>query len=124
MMHTLVYGFLILNYQECTIFPFYIFSLFGNFSVYKSNPINLLGDKRTQWQVCEGLGAVSFNQNNIKKAVEYFQKALTLVASSEPLNTAAQNRIVAKITLAVQAQVKKESAAVVRKVCSLFSWLL
>nr|XP_022339221.1 tetratricopeptide repeat protein 24-like isoform X5 [Crassostrea virginica] len=73
------------------------------------------GDKRTQWQVCEGLGAVSFNQNNIKKAVEYFQKALTLVASSEPLNTAAQNRIVAKITLAVQAQVKKESAPVVRK---------
>ncbi|XP_078338565.1 uncharacterized protein LOC111134473 isoform X3 [Crassostrea virginica] len=73
------------------------------------------GDKRTQWQVCEGLGAVSFNQNNIKKAVEYFQKALTLVASSEPLNTAAQNRIVTKITLAVQAQVKKESAAVVRK---------
>lgn len=73
-------------------------------------------DKRTQWQVCEGLGAVWFNQKNIKKAVEYFQKALTLVASSEPSNTVAQNRIVAKITLALQTQVQKESAPVVEKV--------
>ncbi|XP_062578947.1 tetratricopeptide repeat protein 24-like isoform X4 [Saccostrea cucullata] len=72
------------------------------------------GDKRTQWQVSEGLGAVAFNQNNIKKAVEYFQKALTLVASSEPSNTVAQNRIVAKITLALQTQVKKETAPPVR----------
>lgn len=72
-------------------------------------------DKRTQWQVCEGLGAVWFNHKNIKKAVEYFQKALTLVASSEPSNTVAQNRIVAKITLALQNQVQKESAPVVEK---------
>ncbi|XP_061198246.1 tetratricopeptide repeat protein 24-like isoform X2 [Saccostrea echinata] len=73
------------------------------------------GDKRTQWQVSEGLGAVAFNQNNIKKAVEYFQKALTLVASSEPSNTVAQNRIVAKITLALQTQVQKESAPAVKE---------
>ncbi|XP_048753430.1 tetratricopeptide repeat protein 24-like isoform X2 [Ostrea edulis] len=73
------------------------------------------GDKRTQWQVCEGLGAVAFNQNNVKKAVDYFQKALTLVASSEPSNAMAQNRIVAKITMALQTQVQKESALVERK---------
>lgn len=66
--------------------------------------------------MCEGLGAVWFNQKNIKKAVEYFQKALTLVASSEPSNTLAQNRIVAKITLALQTQIQKESAPVVEKV--------
>jgi hypothetical protein len=62
---------------------------------------------------------VAFNQNNVKKAVEYFQKALTLVASSEPSNTVAQNRIVAKITLALQTQVQKESAVVERKVSQL-----
>lgn len=97
---------------------FIILFLVSNASELQINifDITFSDDKRTQWQVCEGLGAVWFNQKNIKKAVEYFQKALTLVASSEPSNTVAQNRIVAKITLALQTQVQKESAPVVEKV--------
>ncbi|KAK3086275.1 hypothetical protein FSP39_016180 [Pinctada imbricata] len=62
------------------------------------------GDRRTQWQVCEGLGAVAFTQKNYTKAIEYFKKALGFLAAADSSNSPAQDRIVAKLTKALEIQ--------------------
>lgn len=55
-----------------------------------------VGDRHGQWQALEGLGAVSFLNNQIDKAARYFQQALGVLAATEQ-NHEAQDRIVGKL---------------------------
>ena len=63
----------------------------------------MTGDHHAQWQAMEGLGAVSFNEGNVKRAVKYFKAALATLSSTEK-NVEAQERLVAKLTDALQCQ--------------------
>ena len=64
-----------------------------------------IGDKHAHWQSLEGLGAIAFNRGQTDRAVLYFKQALSLVAATEKDGTAAQERIVGKLTDALQYQV-------------------
>ena len=63
-------------------------------------------DNRTTWQVSEGLGSVAFNERNYDVAIEFFKKALGVLAARES-NITAQNRIVEKLKQALEAQIKE-----------------
>ncbi|CAH1796544.1 unnamed protein product [Owenia fusiformis] len=63
------------------------------------------GDHHAQWQALEGLGAVAFNNGQIEKAIRNFKQALSLIKSSEADFDEAQERIVGKLTDALQYQV-------------------
>lgn len=63
-------------------------------------------DNRTTWQVSEGLGSVAFNERKFDEAVEYFKKALGVLAARES-NITAQNRIVEKLKQTLEAQIKE-----------------
>ena len=58
----------------------------------------------------EGLGAVSFNNNSIDRAIKYFKAALATLAASGEANPQAQERIVGKLTDALQFQLEKGGA--------------
>lgn len=45
---------------------------------------SLLGDNHMKWQALEGLGAVGYNQGNVKEAVDYFIEALKYVGENKP----------------------------------------
>ncbi|CAG2235828.1 unnamed protein product [Mytilus edulis] len=62
-------------------------------------------DNRTTWQVSEGLGSVAFNERKFDDAIEFFKKALGVLAARES-NITAQNRIVEKLKQALEAQIK------------------
>ncbi|XP_052102701.1 uncharacterized protein LOC127736175 isoform X3 [Mytilus californianus] len=62
-------------------------------------------DNRTTWQVSEGLGSVAFNERKYDEAIEFFKKALGVLAARES-NITAQNRIVEKLKQALEAQIK------------------
>ncbi|XP_063435380.1 uncharacterized protein LOC134716353 isoform X5 [Mytilus trossulus] len=62
-------------------------------------------DNRTTWQVSEGLGSVAFNERKFEEAIEFFKKALGVLAARES-NITAQNRIVEKLKQALEAQIK------------------
>ncbi|CAC5409506.1 unnamed protein product [Mytilus coruscus] len=62
-------------------------------------------DNRTTWQVSEGLGSVAFNERKYDDAVEFFKKALGVLAARES-NITAQNRIVEKLKQALEAQIR------------------
>ena len=76
-----------------------------------------LGDKRTQWQVCEGLGAVAFSQRDFPRAIGYFKKALGLLAAEDSYNSVAQDRIVTKLTKALEVQAVGSLQREEREVC-------
>jgi hypothetical protein len=56
----------------------------------------------------EGLGAVAFNKGLTDRAVQYFNKALVILSGCEQ-NQVAQERIVGKLTDAIQFKVAKAS---------------
>ena len=62
------------------------------------------GDKHGEWQTLEGLGAVSFNQNQIAEASKLFQQALSVLKSSNESNSSANQRILAKLANTVDIQ--------------------
>ncbi len=66
--------------------------------------IAYLGDVHGQWQAMEGMGAVFFNQGQVNRAIKYFKLALSTLVTAEQ-NSTAQERILAKLTDAMQCQV-------------------
>ena len=49
------------------------------------------------------------NANNLDKAIKYYKQALSTLALSKEKNPAAQERIVAKLTDALEFQVNKDT---------------
>ncbi|XP_033749635.1 uncharacterized protein LOC117334243 isoform X4 [Pecten maximus] len=72
------------------------------------------GDTRTQWQVLEGLGAVAFNNGNLPRAIDCFKRALAVITASES-NTTVQDRIVGKLTNALQEQIIRKSGGISKR---------
>ena len=66
-------------------------------------------DKKGQWQALEGLGAVCFNNGQMSRCINYLKLALAALAASSD-NPHAQERIIGKLTDALQFQLDKSSA--------------
>ncbi|XP_077870317.1 uncharacterized protein LOC102802728 [Saccoglossus kowalevskii] len=63
------------------------------------------GDKKSQWQSYEGLAAVSFQQGNIEKAISQYKHALMILSQSHQMDTVDQERLVAKLSDALEYQI-------------------
>lgn len=61
-------------------------------------------DKRGLWQAYEGLAAVSFLGQDYDKAVEYYKLALSVLSTTGEEETEHNNRIVNKLTNALECQ--------------------
>lgn len=62
------------------------------------------GDKKGQWQACEGLAAVSFLQENYEKAVHFYKAALSVLSISGQQELQHNERIVNKLADALECQ--------------------
>ncbi|XP_064620014.1 serine/arginine repetitive matrix protein 1-like isoform X4 [Lineus longissimus] len=80
----------------------------GEFYLHALQASKDAGDKHGEWQAMEGLGAVAFNRGLTDRAVQYFNKALVILSGCEQ-NLVAQERIVGKLTDAIQCKVAKAS---------------
>ena len=66
-------------------------------------------DYRGQWQANEGLSAVAFQQNDYEKAVSYLKAALTAIALSGVNDKTVHERIVSKLSNALENQLVKKN---------------
>lgn len=62
----------------------------------------LTGLQSDHWQALEGLGSTALHRGQVNKAISYYQRALGVLASLDKDESTEQNRIIAKLTYALQ----------------------
>jgi len=75
------------------------------------------GDKKTEYQACEGLSSVQFQQQKYDHSCEYLQKALTAASGdTSEQSAAAQQRIARKLTTVIQIDAQQTPVCIARDI--------